>query len=71
MYYCQGIVYGSITINYQGDNKVYIHPDEYNFEMHYNIEETVRNIETLCASIVHGIGRPFHIIFKGLNTIQK
>lgn len=68
----QGIVYGSISIEYVGNNAVLISDDKYDFDMHSwsNIGESVRNIETIFADWVHGTGTPFKIHFKGYNKIK-
>lgn len=68
----QGIVYGGITIIYQGNNLVRIDDDVYNFEMHpwSSLSESFRNVETIGARIIHGKGTPFKIKFKGLNKIN-
>ena len=68
----QGLVYGGITVVYQGNYQVEIRPDRYDFEMHSwsSFREGARNIETLIARPVHGKGTPFPIYFRGLNTIH-
>ena len=68
----QGIVYGGITVRYKGNNYVKILTDTYNFEMHPwdSFKETIRNIETIGADLIHGKGTPFNIKFKGVNKIN-
>lgn len=69
----QGLVYGSINIKYLGNNQIQILPDQYNFDIHpwSNWKEDIRNIETIYADFIHGIGTPFWIYFNGINTIKK
>ena len=47
-------------------------PRDRNFEMHPwdSFKETIRNIETIGADLIHGKGTPFDIIFKGVNKIK-
>ena len=68
----QALVYGSISVQYLGNNTVKILDDEYNFDMHpfSNLRETFRNVETIIASVLHGTGKPFDIHFKGVNKIK-
>ena len=68
----QGLVYGGITVEYKGNNRVYIYTDRYDFEMHSwnSFQKVARNIETLIARPIHGNGKSFQIIFRGLNTIH-
>jgi hypothetical protein len=35
-----------------------------------SVKETIRNIETVGAGLIHGKGTPFNIKFKGLNKIN-
>ena len=68
--YSVGLVYGSITVEYQGNNSFRILPDTYDFDIHtnnfFNWHTIKRNIETIGAGILHGSGTPFKIIFNGL-----
>lgn len=68
--YSVGLVYGSITVEYQGNNSFRILPDTYDFDVHtnnfFNWHTIKRNIETIGAGILHGRGTPFKIIFNGL-----
>lgn len=68
--YSVGLVYGSITVEYQGNNSFRILPDTYDFDIHtdnfFNWHTIKRNIETIGAGILHGTGTPFKIIFNGL-----
>jgi hypothetical protein len=68
--YGVGLVYGSITVEYLGNNSFRILPDMYDFDIHANSffsRGTIkRNIETIGAGILHGSGTPFKIIFNGL-----
>lgn len=64
-----GLVYGTVTVEYKGNNTFYIFPDTYNFDIHtenfFTLHTIKRNIETIGASMLHGSGTPFNIIFKG------
>jgi hypothetical protein len=62
-----GLVYGSIIVEYQGNNIFYIEPDTYDFDIHweFNLHSIVRNWETIGANILHGTGTPFRIVFQG------
>ena len=66
----QGLVYGSITIEYLGNNQFKIHTDNYGFEMHNNPKHAInvflRNIETFGAHLLHGQGTSFDIHFRGV-----
>ena len=68
--YSVGLVYGSITVEYQGNNSFRILPDTYDFDIHtnnfFNWHTIKHNIETIGAGILHGSGTPFKIIFNGL-----
>ncbi|MBO1363513.1 VCBS repeat-containing protein [Prevotella sp. A2931] len=68
--YSVGLVYGRITVEYQGNNSFRILPDTYDFDIHtdnfFNWHTIKRNIETIGAGILHGTGTPFKIIFNGL-----
>ena len=68
--YGVGLVYGSITVEYLGNNSFRILPDMYDFDIHANSffswHTIKRNIETIGAGILHGSGTPFKIIFNGL-----
>ena len=68
--YGVGLVYGSITVEYLGNNSFRILPDMYDFDIHANSffswGTIKRNIETIGAGILHGSGTPFKIIFTGL-----
>lgn len=68
--YSVGLVYGSITVEYQGNNSFRILTDTYDFDIHtsnfFNWHTIKRNIETIGAGILHGSGTPFKIIFNGL-----
>ena len=68
----QALVYGSISVQYLGNNTVKILDDKYDFDMHRfsNWRETFRNVETIFASGLHGYGKPFDIHFKGVNKIN-
>lgn len=68
----QGIVYGGITIVYKGNNYVKIKTDRYDFDIHpwTSFGESLRNIETIGAKLLHGKGTPYYIKFKGLNKIK-
>ena len=65
----QGKVYGSISIQYLGDNQFKIYPDKYNFDyqpnIHNNANVTLRNIGTIFSGMIHGVGRSFSIKFQG------
>lgn len=67
--YGVGLVYGNITVTYKGKNTFSISPDTYDFDIHtnnfFNLHTIIRNVETIGASILHGSGTPFDIIFKG------
>lgn len=66
--YNQGLVYGSITVIYKGNNLFEIIPDKYDFDIQkgFNFRKIVRNLETFGAWILHGTGTIFNINFKGL-----
>ena len=68
--YGVGLVYGSITVEYLGNNSFRILPDMYDFDIHANSffswGTIKRNIETIGTGILHGSGTPFKIIFNGL-----
>jgi hypothetical protein len=76
-----GLVYGTITLKYLGNNQVEIvGNDTYNFEIHkiQNVKnlknvsrESLRNIETMIALGIHGTGKPFKIYFRGKGKIGK
>lgn len=67
--YGVGLVYGSITVEYLGNNSFRILPDTYDFDIHANNffswSTIERNIETIGASMLRGTGTPFKIIFNG------
>ena len=66
--YKVGLVYGSISVIYVGNNNFKIQPDIYDFDIHWKmgLRTLIRNIETIGASYLHGTGTPFKIIFNGL-----
>ena len=65
-----GLVYGNITITYEGNNQFSIKPDFYNFEMHSGggFKTWFRNVATRVGSWNAGKGTSYKIIFNGLNT---
>ena len=71
----QGLVYGSITIEYRGNGLFKIHPDFYDFDWHSNpnnnLKVWTRNVFTLGAHFIHGAGTPFVINFKGFYNYKK
>jgi len=68
--YGVGLVYGSIMVEYKGNNSFRILTDTYDFDIHtgnfFNWHTIMRNIETIGAHMLHGIGTPFRIVFNGL-----
>lgn len=71
----QGLVYGSIGIEYLGNNQFKIHSDRYNFEMHDNpflkLSIFIRNVQTFGAHLLHGQGASFNINFRGVYYYRK
>jgi len=67
------MISGSIKIIYKGDNRVVIKPDKYDFDIHpySSFVETLRNIETYSANLIHGKGTPYKIRFRGYNKIVR
>lgn len=57
-------------VEYNGNNQFYIWPDKYDFDIHtdnfFNWHTIVRHIESIGAKLLHGTGKPFKIMFKGL-----
>lgn len=53
-------------------NKVTIHPDIYDFDMHnsFGFKIFIRNIATKIGEIVAGKGQSYKINFRGVNTIN-
>lgn len=67
--YSVGLVYGNIIVEYKGNNKFYVRPDAYDFDIHtdrfWTWDTIKRNIETIGAKLLHGPGTPFDIVFNG------
>ena len=68
--YGTGLVYGSITVEYKGNNLFSVLPDTYDFDIHignlFSWKTIRRNLETIGANYLHGSGTPFKIFFNGL-----
>ncbi len=67
-----GLVYGQLTLKYEGNNQFSIAPDTYNFEMHTGTSfgTRFRNFATRIGHMVAGAGTPFKINFSGNNTVR-
>ena len=71
--YKVGVVYGSISVMYLGNNNFKILPDIYDFDLYWKMgwRTLIRNLETIGARYLHGTGTPFKIIFNGLYHNKK
>ena len=71
----QGLIYGSITIEYKGNGLFKLLPDTYDFDWHSNpnnnIKVWTRNILTKCAHLLHGAGKPYQIFFQGFYNYKN
>ena len=66
-----GLVYGTLTLLYLGNNSVIVFPDQYNFDVKpwTSFKGDVRNIETIIGHWAAGEGIPFTINFENYGTI--
>ncbi len=63
-------VYGRITLVLIDHNTVMALPDAYDFDLKLTPDRFWRDVNAGYASMIHGPGVPFEIIFSGTTTIQ-